>query len=258
MAHGRQNQPKRGFIVSVLTVPPLIYPFQYNPTQLAESKRIEWGSKYDADHPAGARCAEGLAAGIRADLAAFRTGVIPGLGKTLGTATEVLGRFFSAAEIKRFEKEQPATVSFKFEIDGRELRPGEPERRRNAAGDIVGDLAIIRSFAYPQVAGWLDMASALGGASAQGLQPAATWSNLWFNEPPTMTLVLGDRSFEGFVSDLRITETRFNAELDPTHAEVEITLIEKINSISFILGALKRIGRTAYFTDYEDIGEAVF
>lgn len=258
MAHGQLDQPKRGFIVNVLTIPPLIYPFQYNPTQVAESKRIDWGAKYDAEHPAGARGFEGLAAGVSADLAAFRTGFLPGVGRTLGSATEVLGRVFSAAEIKRFEKEQPRTVTFKFNIDGRELRAGEPERRRNLAGDIVGDLAVIRSFAYPQLANWLDIFGALGGGAPQGLQPATTWSNLWFNEPPTMTLVLGDRSFEGFVTDLKITETLFNAELDPTRAEVEITLVEKINSISFILDALKRIGRTFYFTAYEDIGEAVF
>lgn len=258
MAHSALDTPKRGYLVNVTTIPPLIYPFQFNPGQIAESKRLEWGPKYDAEHPAGARGVEGLIAGAQASVAAFSTGFLPGLGQTLGTATEVLGRLFSAAEIKRFEKEEPRTVSITFAIDGRELRAGEPQRRRNDAGDVLGDLAVIRSFAYPQVANWLDMAGALGGASAQGLQPAATWSNLWFNEPPTLTLVMGDRSFEGFVTDLRITETLFNEELNPTRAEVEISLLEKINSISAILDSLKRIGRTVYYTDYESALDAVF
>ena len=259
MAHSDLAHPARGFLVNVTTIPPLIYPFQYNPTQVTDAKKITWGSKYDAQHPAGARGFPGLAAGVQADLTAFQTGFMPGLGKTLGTATEVLGRVFSAAEIKRFEKEEPRTVTFKFVVDGREQRGGEPARRRNPAGDIVGDLAVIRSFSYPQLANWLDFAGALGGSGqAQGLQAAPTWSNLWFNEPPTMTLVLGDMSVEGFVTDLKITETRFNSVLDPTRAEVEVTLIEKINSISFILDALKRIGRTFYYTDYEDAVNAVF
>jgi hypothetical protein len=258
MAHSAQQTPKRGYLVNVTTIPPLIYPFQFNPSGLSETKRIDWGPKYDPQAPATARGVEGLIGGVQADVAAFSGGVLAGLGTTLGTATEVLGRVFSAAEIKRFEKEQPRTVTLRFVVDGREHRAGEPERRRNDAGDILGDLAVIRSFAFPQVANWLDIASALGGGGAQGLQPAATWTNLWFNEPPTCTLVMGDRSFEGFVTDLRITETLFNAELDPARAEVEISLLEKVNSISAILDALKRIGRTVYYTDYESALDAVF
>ena len=134
-----------------------------------------------------------------------------------------------------------------------------PARRRNDAGDIVGDLAVIRSFVYPQLANWLDMASAAGIlSSGGGLQEATTWSNLWFNRPPTLTLVLGGLSVEGFVSELKITETLFNSELDPTRADVEITLLEKIDSVSFILDSVKRIGRTFYYTDYEDILNVLF
>ena len=263
MAHSGLDQPQRGYIASTLTIPPLIYPFQYNPTEITDTKTLEWVPKYDAQHPS-ARGFEGLATGVTADLTAFRTGVLSGLGQSLTTATTVLGRVFSAAEIQRFGKEGPRTVSFKFVIDGRELRAGEPARRRNAEGDIVGDLAVIRSFAYPQLASLLDIAGALGDTLSGGKETAAqeafrgtqdrtTWTNLWFNEPPTMTLVLGGASMEGFVTSLRITETLFNSMLNPTRAEVEIELIEKINSVTFILESIKRIGRTFYYTDYEDI-----
>jgi hypothetical protein len=261
MAHSGLDQPRRGYIANTWTVPPLIYPFQYNPSQISDAKRLEWAAKYDAQHPAGPRGFEGLATGVTADLAAFRTGTLAGLGQTLSTATTVLGRVFSAAEIKRFDKEGPRTVSFKFVIDGRETRAGEPARRRNPEGDIVGDLAVIRSFAYPQLANLLDIAGALGSstpetasqAAFRGTQDRTTWSNLWFNEPPTMTLVLGAASMEGYVTSLKITESQFNSALDPTRGEVEIELIEKINSVTFILESLKRIGRTFYYTDYEDI-----
>lgn len=236
MAHSDLEQPKRGFLANVWTIPPLIYPFQYNPTQLTDSKKLDWGPKYDDQHPGPPR-----------GLAGF------------GFTTEKLGRVFSAAEVKRFQKEDARTLSFKFTIDGREQRDGEPARRRNDAGDIVGDLAVIRSFAYPQLANWLDMASAAGVlSSGGGLQEATTWANLWFNRPPTLTLVLGGLSVEGFVSELKITETLFNSQLDPTRADVEITLLEKIDSISFILDSVKRFGRTFYYTDYEDILNVLF
>ena len=237
MAHSQLEQPKRGFLANVWTIPPLIYPFQYNPTQLTDTKKLDWGPKYDDQHPGGPG----------------------GLAGLTGLTTEKLGRVFSAAEIKRFQKEDARTLSFKFTIDGREQRDGEPARRRNDAGDIVGDLAVIRSFAYPQFANWLDMASAAGIlGSGGGLQEATTWSNLWFNRPPTLTLVLGGLSVEGFVSELKITETLFNSSLDPTRADVEITLLEKIDSISFILDSVKRFGRTFYYTDYEDILNVLF
>jgi len=236
VAHPELEQPKRGYIANIWTIPPLIYPFQYNPTQITDSKKLDWGPKYDDQHPGGTR---GLAG--------------------IGLSTEKLGRTFSAAEIKRFQKEDARTVNFKFTIDGREQRDGEPSRRRNDAGDIVGDLAVIRSFVYPQLANWLDMASAAGIlSSGGGLDTATTWSNLWFNRPPTMTLVFGGMSVEGFVTDLKITETLFNSNLDPTRADVDVTIVEKIDSISFILDSVKRIGRTFYYTDYEDILNVIF
>lgn len=232
MAHPQLEQPKRGFIANIWTIPPLIYPFQYNPTQITDSKKLDWGPKYDDQNPGGPRGLAGLA------------------GISLGSATEKLGRTFSAAEIKRFQKEDARSVNFKFTIDGREQRDGEPSRRRNDAGDVVGDLAVIRSFVYPQLANWLDMASAVGDATA--------FTNLWFNHPPTMTLVFGGTSVEGFVTELKITETLFNSDLNPTRADVDVTILEKIDSISFILDSIKRIGRTFYYTDYEDILNVIF
>jgi hypothetical protein len=260
MAHSDLTQPKRGYLANILVVPPIIYPFQYNPTQLVDEKKVEWKKK---EPLYGTRGLEGLATGVRADLAAFAgpggSATVPkrlvsGYGKTLGTATEVLGRTFSGAELKQLDKENPRTLSFKFTIDGRETRPGEPDRRRNDEGDILADLAIIRSFVYPQFASDLEILGALGSSTPTipGNAPV-TLANLWFNHPPTMTLVMGDLSCEGFVEDLKITQTQFNDKLNPVHADVEITLQEKIDTLSFAIDSIKRLGRMAYYSSYTDV-----
>ena len=57
----------------------------------------------------------------------------------------------------------------------------------------------------------------------------------------------------GVRHDLKITETFFNSDLEPDRADVDVTILEKIDSISFILDSIKRLGRTFYYTDYEDI-----
>jgi hypothetical protein len=69
---------------------------------------------------------------------------------------------------------------------------------------------------------------------------------------------MGSTSVEGFVTELKVTETLFNEELDPTRAEVELQMTENIDSLSFILDSFKRIGRTFYHTAYEDIGNVLF
>ena len=167
-------------------------------------------------------------------------------GQTYKNAVEVLGRNFSAADLHEFEAEGDRTLSFKFTIDGREHRPGEPERRRNEEGDILADLSILRSFVYPAIGDLLDVFSLVGG------------NEPLFQEPPTALLILGSSSMEGFVTNLKITETLFNSELDPVRAEVEITMIEKIDSLTFVIDSVKRMGRTFYNTAYEDIGNVLF
>jgi hypothetical protein len=265
MAHRQLTQPKRGYLANILIIPPLIYPFQYNPKEVVDEKKLEWKTKVPLYKTRGL---EGFATGVQADLAAFRstTGAPigkgteffkrlgSGYGKTLGTATEVLGRTFSAGELKQFDKENPRTLSFKFTIDGREHRAGEPERRRNDKGDILADLAMIRSFAYPQFASDLELLGAFGTASPtiKGNEEI-TLANLWFNHPPTMTLVLGDLSCEGFLEEMKITVSQFNEDLNPVHAEVEIKMTEKIDTLSFALDSVKRLGRMAYHSSYTDI-----
>ena len=284
MAHRQLTQPKRGYLANILIIPPLIYPFQYNPKEVVDEKKLEWKRKEPLYKEHGL---EGFVSGVKADLAAFNiaprqaptfTQLKSGYGKTLGTATEVLGRTLSAGELRQFDKENPRTLSFKFSIDGRELRAGEPARRRNDSGDILADLAIIRSFAYPQFASDLELLGALGAAApeaktaakgAAGAGKAAagkaeeaapetkgndpiTLSNLWFNHPPTMQLVMGDLSCEGFLEEMKITVNQFNEDLNPVHADVEIKMTEKIDTLSFVIDSVKRLGRMAYHSSYTD------
>ena len=232
-------QPKRGYLANILTIPPLIYPFQYNPSELTDAKSNKLGeNKEVAPKTTGAASLlGGAAAALSLDFSAVKVG---------------LGRTFSNAQLHRVESEGDRTLTFKFTIDGRERRPGEPARRRNDAGDILGDLAILHSFVYPQVASLIDVIKSAFKRDADAFAKA------WFNEPPTALLVLGSTTVEGFLTDLKISETQFNADLDPTRADVEVTLVEKIDSLSFIVDSIKRIGRTLYYTAYEDIGKVLF
>ena len=112
----------------------------------------------------------------------------------------------------------------------------------------MADLAIIRSFTYPALADLLDLLGAAFGSSN---------ANPFFQEPPTALLIMGDLSMEGFITELKIVETMFNSELNPVRADIEITMIERIDSLSFIVDSVKRIGRTFYHTAYEDIGDVI-
>lgn len=209
---------KRGYLANINNLPPLIYPFQYNPTELSDSKQINWD-------------------------VGTRTAPVGGLAAVEG-AVQSVSSLFSKADIHRFGSEGDRTLSFQLTIDGRDRRPGEPKRRRNEQGDILGDLAILRSFVHPSVGGLSDLLSLALGNPPDPFSP----------EPPTALLILGNLVVEGFINSLQIRETLFNAELNPIRAEVDISMIEKVDSLTFISDSIQRFALTAYNTAYEDIG----
>jgi hypothetical protein len=227
------TQPKRGYLAQILTIPPLIYPFQYNPTQVVDSRKLNWQERGVTPRPAGASGFGGLVADLR-------------------TAWEHTGKMFSGGQLKSFKHDAERTISFKFLIDGRERRPGEPARRRNEDGDVLADLAIIRSFAYPELIDLAGLAGAVFGAGA------TDWSQVFFNEPPSTVLVFGSSSVDCYITELKITETQFNKDLNPVRAEVDITMVEKVNSLSAVIDTVKRVGRTFGNSAYEDIGNVLF
>jgi hypothetical protein len=247
MTHPLTKTARRGYLANLFTLPPLVYPFQYNPAQLTDTKEVEWATRTPLPVDRGI-------GGIGAMFAAGQAeGGLGGAEKMAGMSREVGGRVFSRAELKQFSRERERTVSFSFPIDGRERRPGEPGLRRNDEGDVLADLAVLRSFVYPRNADWLEIAKLV---RAGGTKDAFT--KLWFDEPPTAVLVLGDMSMEGFVTSLKITETLFNEHLNPVRAQVDITMIEKIDSVSFILDSLKRVVRTVAASAYDDLPRVVF
>jgi hypothetical protein len=244
------QQPNRGYLASLLTLPPLIYPFQYNPQQITDSKQNKYKRRDPLPALAGTSGLGSAAAGIGGAASAVASGGLGSLGSAFGAAVEGLGRTFSRADLHQFDTEGDRTISFHFTIDGRETRPGEPSRRRDASGSILDDLAIIRCFTYPKIG---DLISVLGALTGLSASPLVT-----FNEPPTLMLVMGGTSIEGYVTDLKITETQFNSSLDPIRADVDISMIEKIDSTSFIVDSVKRLGRAFYATAYEDVGKVLF
>ena len=73
----------------------------------------------------------------------------------------------------------------------------------------------------------------------------------------TVARVTGCPTGEGFVEELKITETLFNADLDPVRAEIDVTLQEKIDSLSFAIGSIKRLGRMLGQTAVEDMRDVL-
>lgn len=243
-------QPKRGYLANIRNIPPLVYPFQYNPVELIDSKKVEY--EKNPTKISAARGIEGLKSGISKSSFTSKGGLIG----TAASIPERLGRTFSAADLLRFKSEGERTLNFKFVIDGREKRPGEPQRRRED-GTIRSDLAILRSFVYPHGGEILDILKTAFGshgisADASKEKNELNWVNLWFNEPPTALLVMGDLNVEGYVTELKITVTLFDADLNPVRAIVDITMIEKIDSLTFIIDSIKRQSRTFYYSAYED------
>lgn len=241
MSLSKRIQPKRGYLANILTIPPLIYPFQYNPQNLSDTKSLDLETRDPIITEA--RGVEGLIGSVKGG---YKT---RSLGAVTRASPEIMGRTFSGAKMKT-PKEGDRKLNFKFFIDGLEKRPGEPERRRKD-GTILADIAILRSFVYPYVGDLFNILKTAYGNDEN------RWMRAWFNSPPTVILIMGDMSVEGFITDLKINETMFNDDLDPVRAEIEISMIEKIDSLSFIIDSVKRLGRTFYYTAYEDIGDVI-
>lgn len=234
-----QGQPKRGYLASLAVFPPLIYPFQFNPDQRTDTKRASWASERQAaqggdksrDATATSTAATGVKAGTVFDL------------MNRPDVAALLGRI-SGAGLLSYSEGGDRTLSFNFRIDGREQRPGEPSRRRSDDGNILIDLAILRSFVYPSV----DLLNILSHVMQEKPVP---WGEALFAHPPPALLVIGDLSMECVVTELRVTETQFNENLDPVVAEVSLSVTEKVDSLSFIADTAKRMARALYGSAYE-------
>src|SRR5687767_314290 len=107
MSISQLNVPKRGYLANILSVPPLIYPFQYNPTQLTESKATTLRTTAP---PATLTSALTATLGVAGAALSLNVGAAAGGFKT---ARQQLARTLSNSELHEFNQEGPRKFSFK-------------------------------------------------------------------------------------------------------------------------------------------------
>jgi hypothetical protein len=102
------------------------------------------------------------------------------------------------------------TISFDLKLHGLE----QGTNRLMPIGldnGISAELAILRSFLYPQTDAW-----AVFGGDEEGMRLGA---------PPICIFGFGTKVLECWVTDMTITETQFNSYLAPVRADVKVTLV---------------------------------
>jgi len=222
---------ERGYLVNTYTK--IKYPFQFNPSELSDNKQVTWG-KREGISPQSAQGTSRSTGSLSPTSAAHESPV------------EALARRFSKADFRKFDSEGDRTISIsKLAIDGRETMPDEPSWRRNEEGDILSDLAFLRSLVYPKAGNSMHEILAMISRSN-----AKTYAEEHVNQPPTVILAFGDLVMEGYVSSVNITETLFNDKLNPVRAEVSITLIEKVDSLTCVMDAINRLRRASHRANF--------
>ncbi len=112
------------------------------------------------------------------------------------------------------------TLSFNVRIDGLFSGPAEESVpiARGDDGSIVPELNKYRAFLYPETEDWEEAQASF----------VPIYTDLQhFRSPPTCRLGLGERVIPCVVTDVSITETLFNSELEPIRAEVSVSLAER-------------------------------
>jgi hypothetical protein len=211
---------RKGYLANLLTVPPLIFKFQFHPEILSEKKGFEYREAHELGEWAFDKAVK--AAGITE-------------GSTLARAAKVAGGAFD--DLKHFGSllvgtkamdpvsGRPRTFALEFALDAR-AKPDDaaastfdPAVRRR----IEPDLAVLRSFMNPT----LDI-------------PALLAREPVWTKPPTCQLKLGDVELECVMTDLNIKITKFKLDLTPERAEVGLTLSEQTRSISTSIDVFTR------------------
>lgn len=211
---------RKGYIANLLSVPPLIFKFQFHPEILSEKKGFEYKSAdslgdWDFDKIAKAKGANaatldkgslskgiGLAGGLFDDFQEFNS---------LLVATKAMDPVMGRAR----------TFGLEFALDAR-AKPDDP-----SAGDgdrrIEPDLAVLRSFINPTI----------------DVQAMLAKKKLW-THPPTCDLKLGDIELTCVMTDLNIKITKFKSDLTPERAEISLTLTEQTRSFATGIDVITR------------------
>ncbi len=220
----KKLRPQRGYLLNTYTN--VRYTFQYNPEKFTDSKSATW-DKREGVSPRSPSGSPGQTASSST--------LSPGK-----SSAEQMARRFSKADFQKFNAEGERSLTLEFTIDGREPIPGE-DWRRNPEGDLLSDIAFLRSLVYPKAGKSLkDILQRTSG------QVASSYSEEWFNEPPTVILSLGNLTMEAYVTKVDIEETLFNAQLSPMLAKVTMNLKERVDSYSVVMDAINRLRRSSH------------
>lgn len=245
---------RRGHISCPTNIPPLLYHFQFNPAEVSITKTAVYDS-------------EGLSKSKGQSLltASGRGAYLQEMNKD-SKLSQAAG-FISTADAKRFSKEGDRTLSFKLFIDGTEPGPREQAGMRSRDRmSIIDDLTLLESFLIPAPGNVVDIGFA-GKATwdnwkAKKKFQSDDWAALWYAQPPVASVGLGDISFDGWVTEMKTTITQWNPSLEPTQAQVELSLVEKPDALGTLINHVKRHIRVArgLHTQYAtlDIKEDVF
>jgi hypothetical protein len=211
----------RGYLANLFTIPPLVFPFQFNPDILQEKKSFGYQQANNF----------GLWGFDRTQAASgLLTGVI-GLYEDF----KEWGPLVTATKPMQAQEGKPRTITLELDMDAQNPGPYDSGER-----DIKTDLDILRSFMYPALelpTGLIDLIK----------------SGCW-NRPPEASLSYGGLSLTCVMTDLDIKMTAFSESGDPLRAQVKLSLTEQTHSLSTLSDAVKRTVSVA--TPFVTTGEA--
>ncbi len=229
----------RGYLANWMSIPPLVFRFQFNPDMLQEKKSY----KYEEAANFGSWDFNETAAAAAQSQANWYQKWVD-VGPTL-------------LDTKPLEPKEGGqrTFSIDFPLDSRVSGEGiDPETANAYEGSIEPDLAILRSFMVPA----LD----IPGMIISGLSTAGTREREWF-KPPPCTLIYGGLSVECVMEDLNIKITAFNDDHTPQRAEISVTLKEQtktvlalgpiLETISRYVDVMKSYAREGFGEDYVNV-----
>jgi hypothetical protein len=205
-----------GYLLCLDAIPPLIFPFQFNPDIVSDKKSF----KYSPASQFGQWGFDRTRAGV---------GALATLAGLFNDVKE-FGSLLTATKPLEPQEGEPRSIGLEFALDASIDGPEEPYR--SGSRDIRFDLAILRSFMYP---GW-ELTTLLPELFTSKTFPC-------WNRPPTCSLSYADISLTGVVTDLDIKMTAFNEKGEPLRAEVNLTFKEQTYSISAITDMVRRYTR---------------
>lgn len=205
--------PAPGYLACLDAVPPLIFPFQFNPDLLSDKKSF----KYSAANRFGE---------WKFDRTAAATGFFGGVAGLLSDLKE-WGSLLTATKPLEPQEGEPRQIGIEFVLDA--TLAGPYDLTSESPRNIKADLAVLRSFVYP---GW-ELLTVIPELITSGTFPC-------WNRPPACSFSYGGISMTGVMTDLDIKLTAFNEDGDPLRAEVSVTLKEQTYSIGTVVDTVSR------------------